>query len=88
MFTVIVKDFESDAAPSVTLIDALAVPASENPGARCRFPAAVPVPGEVVDTVAYVGPEASEKVRAWPSASVAESAWSAVAPSFAVMFAG
>jgi hypothetical protein len=35
------------------------------------LPVAVPVPGVVVVTVAYVGPEASVNVRAFPSGSVA-----------------
>ena len=56
MRTVIVSDFESSALPSLAVTVAGAVPASENPGARCRFPVAVPVPRSVVVTVAYVGP--------------------------------
>jgi hypothetical protein len=51
--TVAVSDFASvPPEPSLTLIEIVAVPESENPGANARFPAAVPVPGEVVVTVA------------------------------------
>ena len=88
LFTVMLKDFESVAAPSLTLIETEAVPASENPGAIAALPVAVPVPGVVVVTVTYEGPEAKENVSAWPSASVAESGLLAVAPSFTVTFAG
>ena len=48
----------------------------------------VPVPGVVVVTEAYVGPDVSEKVTASPSASVAPSAWFAVEFSSTVMLAG
>ena len=71
LLTVTVNDFESDVAPSLTLIETVAVPASEKPGARARLPAAVPVPGVVVVTVAYVGRTDFENVSPWPSASVA-----------------
>src|SRR5689334_16706923 len=73
LFTVTVKLFPSLAAPSVTETDTVAVPESENPGARATFPVAVPVPGVVVVTVAYVGPDTFANVNASPSASVAES---------------
>ena len=52
------------------------------------MPVPVPVPGVVVVTEAYVGPDVSEKVTASPSASVAPSAWFAVEFSSTVMFAG
>src|SRR5882672_2778936 len=53
LFTVTVSDFASvPPAPSLTLIEIVAVPESENPGANARLPAAVPVPGVVVVTVA------------------------------------
>src|SRR2546422_881277 len=71
LFTVTVKVLPSDAAPSLALTDTDAVPASEKPGARFTVPVAVPVPGTVVDTVAYVGPDTLVNVSAWPSASVA-----------------
>src|SRR5438128_2023158 len=88
LFTVTVKVLPSDAVPSLALTDTDAVPASENPGDRATFPVAVPVPADVVVTVAYVGPETNENVSAWPSASVAESGLLAVVPSFTVTFAG
>src|SRR5438552_299769 len=53
LFAVTVSDFESvPPAPSLTLIDTVAVPESLNPGANARFPVPVPVPGVVVVTVA------------------------------------
>src|SRR3989442_15541123 len=76
LFTVTVKVLPSDAVPSLALTDTDAVPASENPGARLTAPVAVPVPADVVVTVAYVGPHTEEDVSAWPSASVAESGFS------------
>src|SRR5881628_3555852 len=88
LFTVTVKVLPSDAAPSLALTDTDAVPASENPGERATFPVAVPVPADVVVTVAYVGPETLANVSAWPSGSVAESGLFAVVPSFTVTFAG
>src|SRR4051812_10658752 len=88
LFTVTVKDLLSDAAPSLTLIETEAVPASENPGAIAALPLAVPVPALVVVTVTYARPEAFVKLSAWPSASVAESGLLAVAPSLTVTFAG
>src|SRR4029077_12572911 len=88
LFTVTLKLFPSLAAPSVTETDTVAVPESEKPGARATFPVAVPVPGVVVVTVAYVGPDTFENVNAWPSGSVAESGLLAVAPSFTVTLAG
>ena len=74
MFTVTVSDFESVAVPSEALTNTVAVPASENPGASARFPVAVPVPPDVVVTVAYVGPDTFANVNASPSASVADRA--------------
>ena len=71
LFTVIVNDFPSDSEPSVALTDAVAVPASENPGARAIFPVAVPVPCVVVVTVTYAGPETLLNVSGFPSGSVA-----------------
>ncbi len=71
LFTVIVSDLVSVSDPSLTLTEAEAVPASENPGARWRLPVPVPVPGEVVVTEAYVGPEAKLNVSGFPSESVA-----------------
>ncbi len=88
LFTVIVSDLSSNREPSLARTVAPAVPASENPGAKWRFPAAVPFPGEIVVTAAYVGPETSENVSASPSWSVASSAWFAVSPSFTVMSDG
>src|SRR2546428_3085266 len=88
LFTVTVKVLPSVAVPSLALTDTDAVPASENPGARLTAPVAVPVPADVVVTVAYVGPDTFANVSAWPSASVAESGLLAVAPSFTVTFAG
>ena len=64
LFTVTVKDFVSVAVPSVALTETVAVPASEKPGASARFPAAVPVPPDVVVTVAYVGPDTFANVNA------------------------
>src|SRR5262245_19928135 len=61
---------------------------SENPGAKWMFPVAVPVPGDVVVTVMNVGPLVFENVSALPFGSVADRAWSAVAPSLTVMFEG
>src|SRR5262245_8691476 len=85
LFTVIVRDFVSLSAPvSVARTLADAVPESANPGARWMLP----VVALVVVTVAYVGPDTSENVRASPSGSVPVMAWSAVAFSFTVMFAG
>src|SRR3989442_1210243 len=86
LFTVTKNDFPSDAVPSLALTDTDAVLASENPGDRATF--AVPVPADVVVTVAYVGPDTLLNVSAWPSASVAESGLLAVVPSFTVTFAG
>src|SRR5437870_2077780 len=88
LFTVTVKDLPSLSEPSLAETDTDAVPASENPGERATFPVAVPVPADVVVTVAYVGPETLLNVSAWPSASVAESGLLAVVPSFTVTFAG
>src|SRR5689334_16578815 len=88
LFTVTVKLFPSLAEPSLAETDTVAVPESENPGARATFPVAVPVPGVVVVTVAYVGPDTFENVKGFPSGSVAESGLFAVAPSFTVTFAG
>jgi len=51
--TVTVSDFASvPPAPSLTLIEIVAVPESENPGATRGFQRPVPVPGVVVVTVA------------------------------------
>src|SRR5438093_11935025 len=66
LFTVIVSDFWSARDPSLTRTVAAAVPAFENPGAKCRLPVAVPVPGAVVVTDAYVGPDARLNVSAFP----------------------
>jgi hypothetical protein len=85
---VTVKLFPSLAEPSVTETDTVADPASENPGARATFPVAVPVPGVVVVTVAYVGPDTFANVSAFPSWSVAESGLLVVVPSFTVTLAG
>src|SRR5262245_5621588 len=87
-FTVTMKDFVSVEKPSVTPIVAEAVPASRNPGARRTFPTPVPVPPVIVVTVTYAGPDTLLNVREYPSGSVAVRVWSAVAPSFTVMFAG
>src|SRR3989442_8950670 len=57
LFTVTVKVFPSLATPSLALTDTDAVPASENPGDRATFPGALPVPADVVVTVAYVRSE-------------------------------
>src|SRR5207244_12691832 len=59
--TVIWKDLPSIRNPSEALTEAMAVPASLNPGARWTSPVAVPLPPSVVVTLAYVGPEAREK---------------------------
>src|SRR6476660_2978716 len=88
LFTVTEKDLPSLSDPSLAATDTVAVPESEHPGARATFPVAVPVPGAVVVTVAYVGPDTFANVSASPSASVAESGLLAVAPSFTVTFAG
>src|SRR5882762_11421941 len=88
LLTVTVNDLPSDSEPSVALTDTVAVPASENPGAKATFPVAVPVPGVVVVTVAYVGPEILLNVNGLLSGSVAESGLLAVTPSFTVTFAG
>src|SRR3989449_6420944 len=88
LFTVTVKVFPSLAVPSLALTDTDAVPESLKPGVRATFPVAVPVPGAVVVTVAYVGPDTLVNVSAWPSASVAESGLLTVVPSFTVTFAG
>jgi hypothetical protein len=64
LFTVTVKLLPSLAAPSLADTDTVAVPESENPGARATFPVAVPVPGVVVVTVAYVGPDTFANVSA------------------------
>src|SRR6266850_399478 len=63
---------------------ALAVPASENPGARWMLPVA-PVPGVGVVTLMYAGPDTFSSVSTSLSGSVLVRAWSAVAPSFTVM---
>ena len=69
LFTVIVSDFEFvPPAPSLTLIEAVAVPESLKPGARCAFP----VVALVVVTVRYVGPETFEKVSGSASGSLPE----------------
>src|SRR3989441_1319204 len=73
--------FRSDATPSLALTDTDAVPASENPGDRATFPVAVPVPADVVVTVAYAGPDTLLNVSGFPSASVADSGLFAVVPS-------
>ena len=49
---------------------------------------ALPVPGLVVVTVRNDGPLAFENVSGALQGAVAMSAWSAVAPSLTVMFAG
>src|SRR2546426_2367089 len=72
--------------PAATLT--LAIPASENPGARLTLPVADPVPGDVVVTVTYVGPDTFANVIGLPSGSVAVSVWFAMAPSFTDMLAG
>src|SRR5882672_2306288 len=64
---------------------ALAVPASENPGARWMLPVAVPAPGVGVVTLMYAGPDTFSSVSASKSTSVLVTTWSAVAPSFTVM---
>jgi hypothetical protein len=64
LFTVTVKLLPSLAAPSLAETDTVAVPESEKPGARATFPVAVPVPGVVVVTVAYVGPDTFANVSA------------------------
>src|SRR6266404_5336483 len=74
LFTVTVKLLPSlPPEPSVAETDTVAVPESEKPGARATFPVAVPVPGVVVVTVAYVGPDTLANVNGFPSGSVAES---------------
>src|SRR6267154_5550726 len=78
----------SRSAPSFAATHTVAVPESEKPGARATFPVAVPVPGVVVVTVAYVGPDTFANVNGFPSGSVAESGLLAVAPSFTVTLAG
>src|SRR2546427_271520 len=84
LFTVTVKVFPSVATPSLALTDTDAVPASENPGDRATFPVAVPVPADVVVTVAYAGPDTLLNVSGFPSGSVADSGLFAVVPSFTV----
>src|SRR5438034_10590710 len=69
LFTVIVNDFPSDSEPSVAFTDAVAVPASENQGARALFPVAVPVPCVVVVTITYAGQEPLLNVSGYPSRS-------------------
>jgi hypothetical protein len=69
--TVTVKDFPLLSEPSLAETDTVAVPESENPGAKFTLPVAVPVPGVVVVTVAYVGPDTFVNVSAFPSGSVA-----------------
>src|SRR5207244_10749144 len=59
---------------------------SENPGARATFPVAVPVPGVVVVTVAYVGPDTFVKVRADPTTTRVNSSFLAVAHAFYFTF--
>src|SRR5438093_562796 len=88
LFTVTKNDFPSDAVPSLALTDTDAVPASENPGDRATFPVAVPVPADVVVTVAYAGPDTLLNASGFPSGSVADSGLFAVVPSFTVTFAG
>src|SRR3972149_5345909 len=51
------------------------------------FPVPVPVPGDVVVTVMNAGPPPFANVNACPSASVAETAWFAVAFSATVIAA-
>src|SRR2546425_3034913 len=88
LLTVIVSDFSSLKLPSLARTVAGAATASNDPGARWMFPVPVPVPGVTVVTVIYAGPATFENVRASPSGSVPVIAWSAVAPSSTVMFAG
>src|SRR2546425_1097857 len=91
LFTVIVNDALAE-PPQGPLVPAdtltLASPASENPGARLTLPVADPVPGDVVVTVTYVGPDTLANVIGLPSGSVAVNVWFAIAPSFTDMLAG
>src|SRR5262245_20423619 len=86
-FTVIPKDFVSSETPSVTRTVPVAVPDIPEAGARVIVPVAVPVPGTVVATVMYVGPETFENCSGWPSPSVAVIVWTAVAVSSTTMSA-
>src|SRR2546426_115234 len=88
--TVIVSDLLSAAMPSLTATVATKVPepAQSNAGARWMFPVAVPVPGLVVVTVMNAGPATIANVSGSPSGSLAVKVWTAVEPSFTVIFAG